>query len=204
MFKQFFNHSFSVFIFSEFIFFNADLDRKNSALHFSCPVSVWSHIFILLKVIFREIDTLLTTSWSDTKVSNCFSPIVSKSSITVLIVSGTIFFLLLRLMRWYCINRFAVMHLIIPWTFEKNLSWKCRLSSWCLLLDSARISFQSRQSLNSSITRAISGLQVSQKKIAIQIKLYKKTAHYWFNWVLDLNCKVQVLSKSFLFVYVFL
>ena len=54
MFKQLFNHSFSVFM-CRFIFFNVDLNWKNSTLHFSCPVSVWSDIFILFKVSFYEI-----------------------------------------------------------------------------------------------------------------------------------------------------
>ena len=44
-------------------------------------MSVWFHISILFKVIFCEIDTLLTTSGSDAEVSNCFSPIAFKSLI---------------------------------------------------------------------------------------------------------------------------
>ena len=70
---------------------------------------------------------------------------------------------LLSLVRWSYINEFTVIHLISRLTSEENLSWKCKLSSGCLLLESARISFRSRQSLNSSITQVISGLQVCQR-----------------------------------------
>ena len=55
------------------------------------------------------------------------------------------------------------MHLISRLTSEENLPWKGWLSSWYLLLDSARISFRPRQSSNLSITWAISGLQVYQR-----------------------------------------
>ena len=59
MFKQFF----IVFLclLAEFLFFTADLDGKNSTLHFNYSVSAWFHISILLKVIFCEIVTLLRT-----------------------------------------------------------------------------------------------------------------------------------------------
>ena len=67
------------------------------------------------------------------------------------------------------------MHLISRLTSEENLSEKGWLSSWCLVLDSARISFQSRQSSNSSITRAISGLQVSQRIRAESSTLLSKS-----------------------------
>ena len=96
---------------AEFIFFNADLDGENWTLHFNCPASVWLHIYILFKVIFCDIGTLFTTNRSYMKVSNCFSPIAFKSSITVHTDSGTTF-LLLSLVRWSCINGFTVMHLI--------------------------------------------------------------------------------------------
>ena len=52
-------------IFVQFIFVLVVFEET-----FSYSVRDFSKIFfILLKVIFREIDTLLTTSWSDTKVS---------------------------------------------------------------------------------------------------------------------------------------
>ena len=162
MFKQFFSHIPFLCSHAEFIFFNADLDGENSTLYFNCSVSVRFHISILFKVILCEIGTLLTTSRSDTKVSNCFSPIAPKSSTTVLTDSGKIIFLLLTLVRWSSINGFIVMHVISRLTSEENLSWKGCLSSWCLVLNSARIPFRPKQSSNSSIARVISGLHVSQ------------------------------------------
>ena len=160
---------------AEFIFFNADLDGENSSLHFNCPASVWFHISILLKVISCGIGTLITTSRSYMKVSNWFSPIAFKSSITVSTDSGTAIFLLLSFVRWSCVNGFTVIHLTSRLASEENLSWKGWLLSLRLVLDSARISFQSRQSSNSSIIRAISGLQVSQQKKAESSTLLSKS-----------------------------
>ena len=145
---------------AESIFFNADLVWENSTLHFNYPASVWFHISILFKVIFCEIGTLLTNSRSDTKVSNCFSPIAFKSLIAVLTDSGKRIFVVVKFNqvifhRWVHCNAFNTSINV------GRESWRGWLPLWCLVLDSARISFPSRYSSNSSITWAISGLQVS-------------------------------------------
>ena len=143
MFKQFF----IVFLclHTKFTFFTADLNGENSTLHFTCPESVLFHIFILFKINFCEIGNLLPTSQSDVKVSTCFSPIAFKSS-----------FIDLNLVRWSGINCFTVISRL---TSEENLWQKAWLSSLWLVVESARISFWSRQSSNATITQINSGLK---------------------------------------------
>ena len=54
-------------------------------LYISAVLYQYDPIFLFcFRCFFCEIGTLLTNSWSETKVSNFFSPIASKSSITVL------------------------------------------------------------------------------------------------------------------------
>ena len=80
-------------------------------------------ISILFKVIFCEIDYLLTTNRSDTNVSNYFSPIVSKSWVTVLIDSGTMIFFVVTISE-VILHKSVVMHLISRLTSEENLPKK--------------------------------------------------------------------------------
>ena len=75
------------------------MDGEDSTLHFNRPIEVRFHISINFEAIFCGIGTLLTTTQSDTEVSNCFSLIASKSSIAVLTDTGTMTFLFLSLVR---------------------------------------------------------------------------------------------------------
>ena len=66
------------------------------------------------------------------------------------------------------------MHLTNRLTSEENRRLKDSLSS-CLLLDSAGMSFRSKQSSNSGITRASSGLQSSHRRRAESSSLLSKS-----------------------------
>ena len=170
---------------------------KQFKLYISAVLYQYDPIFLFcLRWFFCEIRSLLTASWSDRKAYYCFSPIASKSSTTVLIVAGTMIFLL-SLVTWSCINRFIVMHLTIRLTSEENLWWKGRLSSRCFVLNSTTISFRSRQFSNSSITRAISGLQVSQRIRTEWSNLSSKSRAFPHSF-LSLLFRSWIWSKSIL------
>ena len=168
------NNSFTKFFLysqAEFIFFKTDIDGQNSIFS---TLLVQFQIPVLFVVIVCEIGAFLNTNHSDINAVNCSFPHFSKFSITPRTVSGTITFGLLSLVRWSWVKGFTVMHLTNWLTSEENRWLKDSLPS-CLLLDSAGMSFQSRQSSNLSITRAISGLHTSQRRRAESSSLLSKS-----------------------------
>ena len=169
------NNSFAKsFLYSppEFIFFKTDVDGENSVF---CTLSVQFQISILFAMFVCEIGTFLNTNRSDINAVNCSFPYFSKFSITPRAVSGTITFGLLSLVRWSWVKGFTVMHLTNRLTAEENRWLKDSLSSWYLLLDSAGMSLRSKQSSNSSITRASSGLHTSHRRRAELSSLLSKS-----------------------------
>ena len=127
--------------------------------------------FSLKQILLREFNFLY--SIGELQKFNLFAVIVC--SITPQTVSGTMTFGLLSLVRWSWLKGFTIMHLTSRLTSEENRCLKDLLSSWCLLLDSAGMSFQSKQFLNSSITRASSGLHTSHRRRAESSSLLSKS-----------------------------
>ena len=121
-------------------------------------------ISILFKVIFCETGNLLTTSQSDTKVSNCFFVIASKSLITVLTIPGTLFFVVkfieVILNKWIHCNAFDQSINIGRESFVKKLVIFMVLGS---LFGKNLILIYTIFELKYYSIRAISELQVSQR-----------------------------------------
>ena len=114
------------------------MERIQFSLLYRCN----SQISILFVVVVCEIGTFLNTNWSDINAVNCTFLHFSDFSITPRAVSGMITFVL-SLVRWSWVKGFTVMHLTNRLTSEENRWLKDSLSSWCLLLDSARMLFRS-------------------------------------------------------------
>ena len=114
------------------------MERIQFSLLYRCN----SQISILFVVVVCEIGSFLNTNWSDINAVNCSFLHFSDFSITPRAVSGMITFVL-SLVRWSWVKGFTVMHLTNRLTSEENRWLKDSLSSWCLLLDSARMSFRS-------------------------------------------------------------
>ena len=205
------NNSFAKsFLYSqvEFIFFKTDIDGENSIFS---TLLVQFQISILFVVIVCEIGTFLNTNRSDINAVNCSFPHFSEFSTTPPTVWGMITFGLLSFVRWSLVKGFTVMHLTNRLTAEENCWLKDSLSSWCLFLDSAGISFQSKQSSNLSITCASSGLHTSHRRRAELSSLLSKSlappAHLiislfyswiWSNPILE-NSRLDFWNEKFRF-----
>ena len=182
------NNSFAKsFLYSqaEFIFFKTNINGENSIFS---ALSVPFQISVLFVVIVCKIGTFLNTNRSDINVVNCYFPHSSKFSITPRRVLGMITFGLLSLVRWSWVKGFTVMHLTNRLTSGENRWLKDLLSSWCLLLDSAGKSFRSKQSLNSSITRASSGLHTSYRRRVASFSLLSKSLAPLAPLIISLFC----------------